>query len=356
MAHRANQDAPFYALQTPGTQPIQHGMRTADHVLAAVSRSFYLTIRLLPPVLREPVGLAYLLARASDTVADSAGSPAQERLAALAAMNTALRDGGPAPDLSRFIPGVPDPSEKELLARLGEIWQRLDAASPGDREEIVRVLGEILRGQSLDLRRFGGCGPERVAALATPEELEDYTYSVAGCVGEFWTRLCLRHLPRYARGGIPPEALTRLGVSFGKGLQLVNILRDTPADLAQGRCYLPVTDLAGHPPESLRDTPALARPTCDRWLARAQAHLDDGLRYIESIRPWRLRLACFLPWALGVETLGLMAQTRPLETARRIKVPRAEVRRLLLLGAVACLGNGLLGIAAARIQAGSKGR
>ena len=40
-------------------------------LLPQVSRSFYLTIRVLPADLRRPVGLAYLLARAADTIADT---------------------------------------------------------------------------------------------------------------------------------------------------------------------------------------------------------------------------------------------------------------------------------------------
>ena len=36
-------------------------------LLRPVSRSFYLSIRLLPRALRQPVALAYLLARTSDT-------------------------------------------------------------------------------------------------------------------------------------------------------------------------------------------------------------------------------------------------------------------------------------------------
>src|SRR5437762_12501607 len=39
-------------------------------ILARVSRSFYLSIRLLPKKLRDPVSLGYLLARAADTIAD----------------------------------------------------------------------------------------------------------------------------------------------------------------------------------------------------------------------------------------------------------------------------------------------
>ena len=318
------------------------------NLLAAVSRSFYLTIRVLPPALRMPVGLAYLLARTSDTVADSAGAPPELRLELLRQMGEALRGRGPLPGFSPLAPGVSDPSERTLLEQAGTLFALLAATPPEDREEIAWVLDEILRGQKLDLTRFGCNGDGRVRALTTAEELDDYTYSVAGCVGEFWTRICSKHLTNYAPG-TSPEALLKLGASFGKGLQLVNILRDAPADLANGRCYLPSQEL-GAAPEALRTNPALARPVCDRWMARAREHLDDGLRYLEAIRPWRLRLACFLPWALGVRTLGLIERSRPLETAHRVKVTRKEVRRLLFLGLLGAFSPFALRRAAARVQ------
>ena len=59
--------------------------------------------------------------------------------------------------------------------------------------------------------------------------MDDYTYRVAGCVGEFWTRLCRAHL--FPRAVVDDAMLLRDGIRFGKGLQLVNILRDIPADL-----------------------------------------------------------------------------------------------------------------------------
>src|SRR5437868_13086051 len=49
-------------------------------LLKPVSRSFYLSIRLLPRALREPVALAYLLARTSDTIADSNAMSAEKRI------------------------------------------------------------------------------------------------------------------------------------------------------------------------------------------------------------------------------------------------------------------------------------
>lgn len=146
------------------------------------------------------------------------------------------------------------------------------------------------------------------------------------------------------------EELSRLGAAFGKGLQLVNILRDAPADLDSGRCYFPEEELGEIDPAVLRNTPALARPVYNRWMTRARVHLDDGLRYIEAVRPWRLRLACFLPWALAVRTLQLLEHSLPLETPQRVKVSRKEVRQLLLIGAMAALGNPFLKKAARYVK------
>src|SRR4051812_39196118 len=52
-------------------------------LLRGVSRSFYLSIRLLPEGMREPVAVAYLLARATDTVADTTRIGAAQRRAQL---------------------------------------------------------------------------------------------------------------------------------------------------------------------------------------------------------------------------------------------------------------------------------
>ena len=312
-------------------------------VLASVSRSFYLTIRALPPALRRPVGLAYLLARSSDTIADSAGTDAAMRIVALRELGTAIQGGGPTPDLTHLGAGVSDPAEQALLGRVGTLVALLHATEPEDRDSIVRVLEEILRGQALDVGRFPKAGDGEVRALSTAGELEDYTYSVAGCVGDFWTRICMRHLRDYSRKDA--GEMVRLGVAFGKGLQLVNILRDLPADLANGRCYLPADEFAALGVETadlgtlLKERPELARPVFLRWLARARNHLDSAFCYLEAVRPWRLRLACFLPWALGVKTLGLLEQSPSLETSERVKVPRAEVRRMLWQGVLAAPSN-----------------
>src|SRR5204863_1865909 len=117
----------------------------------------------------------------------------------------------------------------------------LETMSGADRKLIRCVLDIITSGQELDLRRLGSASVGVIAALATDADLDDYTYRVAGCVGEFWTRICRTHL--FPTAPLDDAWLLANGVRFGKGLQLVNILRDLSADLHEGRCYMPAAEL-----------------------------------------------------------------------------------------------------------------
>ncbi len=317
--------APFYAELAP--------------LLASVSRSFFLSIKFLPGGLRGPIALAYLLARTSDTIADSADAPPPLRLKCLAAFREMIAGrqtpGGVAFLQSSIVPT--DAGERELMEKTERCLQWLAALDDCDRGDVVEVLGEIIRGQELDVERFASGG--EITALQTAAELDEYTWLVAGCVGDFWTRLCFRHLKLFAR--LDETRMRALGANFGKGLQLVNILRDLPADLKAGRCYLPADELAraGLTPSQLAAKPERARPVFERWHQQALAHLDDAFRYIQAARNRRMRFACILPWQLGLRTLALLKKTPSLETATRVKVTRREVRAILLLAPLAACSD-----------------
>jgi farnesyl-diphosphate farnesyltransferase len=309
-------------------------------LLASVSRSFYLSIRLLPASLREPIALAYLLARASDTIADTASARAADRLEHLQSFSRILH-GEENATLARVHAEIrPEHSgERMLIAELDHCIEWLDALSISDRAEIVRVMEKIIRGQTLDLERFGDTIPEEITALPTAADLDEYTYLVAGCVGEFWTALCLSHVRKYAT--IPTDELMRLSVRFGQGLQLVNILRDLPADLGAGRCYLPEDELRamGVAPRSLPANPGVARGVVEHWVSQAGAWLDDGRKYIRALRPARIRAGCFIPWYLGIKTLQLLRKQPPLESGKRLKVSRGTVRFALCESFFAAVTN-----------------
>lgn len=194
------------------------------------------------------------------------------------------------------------------------------------------MLETITGGQELDLRRFADASVSHLVALSTAAELNDYTYQVAGCVGEFWTRMCRAHL--FSTAPLDEAALMARGVRFGQGLQLVNILRDLPADLRQGRCYLPAEELsiAGLKPEALLDPASerRLRPVYNGWLDRAEAHLRAGWAYTNALPLGcvRVRLACAWPLLIGMETLKLLRTENVLDPQRRIKVSRGQVRRI----------------------------
>ena len=310
-------------------------------LLASVSRSFYLSIRLLPRKLRAPIGLAYLLARASDTIADSAEVPEADRTRHLAAFLRMVRTGKPdgLPELQQEI-HTPHPGETVLLCNIERCLQWLGQVDTKDRGEIVNVLERIISGQTKDLERFGG--GQHVVALQSAEELDEYTYLVAGCVGEFWTRVCLNHLPNCSTLGLAD--LRRLGAEYGKGLQLVNILRDFTSDLRQGRCYLPEPELRaiGTSPTPLLDAPEKAQPVFDHWRERAAAQLDAGYEYIATLRYARLRIACFLPWYLGLRTLRLLGKPDVLKQPNKVKVSRTTVRFAFIYALASAYSEGAL--------------
>ena len=301
-------------------------------LLRDVSRSFYLSIRLLPQALRRTVGVAYLLARASDTIADSTALPAPLRQQLLADFAGSVAGVPVDPSaLARIAatagPAVADPRERMLLGALLRCVDWLNALPPADLADTRIVLGHITRGQALDIERFEqGAGAR---ALQSAAEVDDYTYLVAGCVGEFWTDLCVRHVNPFA--SLPPDRMRVLGREYGMGLQLVNILRDAGADLAAGRCYLPADELAreGIPLQELARAPAELEPVWSRWHALACGRLEQGVLYAHAVNSPRIRAAAALPALIGVRTLALLHEAGGQSLRRTVKVPRREVRGIL---------------------------
>jgi farnesyl-diphosphate farnesyltransferase len=297
-------------------------------LLKPVSRSFYISIRLLPKALREPVALGYLLARTSDTIADGSAVDVEKRIELLDRFARAIagKEQPMGNDLAqlRSSPGMTE-GEKALLGSADEILQSLQNLSTEDQRDVRELLAVITRGQRQDLTRWRG----RLAALANADQLREYTYLVAGCVGEFWTRVCFRKVQSFTAR---MEAdMLELGRKYGRGLQLVNILRDAGGDLRAGRCYFPEEELrdAGLAPADLLNAPDAFLPIYQRWIAEARAGLDAGLEYSIAINPPRVRVATVLPARIGVRTLSLIEESGLEALSTRVKVPRGEVRSMI---------------------------
>ncbi len=335
------QDQPTLVVPSAGDDALED---LGGDLLTSVSRSFSLTIRLLPEPLREPITLGYLIARAQDTVADTPALPAGSRLEHLRALLDMVKYG-PDPEILRplgrdLISKQEHDGERDLLEQLDRCLAWLEAQPADDRWELRRTLARIGRAQELDLLRFGDAAPDAPKSLATAAELDEYTYLIAGCVGELWTQLCQRHLEA-GWSKLGEDEMLALGKRFGQGLQTVNILRDLPEDLANGRCYIPAALLAQHglEPADLRKEPARARPLLDALRHQAVEHLDAAWDYVQALTPRKLRYACALPVLIGLETLGLLAKTSPLESSERLKVSRGSIANLMTSAKVGALFN-----------------
>src|SRR2546430_7711515 len=301
-------------------------------LLRSVSRSFYLSIRCLPVQLREPIALAYLLARTTDTVADTAqisGSVRMETVKLLSngIQGTASRDVV-AEVIASFVSLQENASERRLLESLPDCLGCLEAMEHADRNDIRFVLEKITRGQMLDLRRFDD--PNKIRALGTAADLDEYTYLVAGCVGEFWTQLCFRHVRQFANRS--EDEMLALGKSYGMALQLINVLRDAGSDLRAGRCYFPEFELrAAHliPSQILSESERF-QPVYESWLEKAKAGLECGMQYSRAIQNGRVRAATVLPALIGARTLALLHAAGPMALQHTVKVPRSEVRAMIV--------------------------
>jgi len=214
-----------------------------------------------------------------------------------------------------------------LIEALQPCLDWLDQSEVLDREEVRAVLEQINRGQILDLERFRD--PKRIVALETSAQLDEYTYLVAGSAGEFWTRLCFRHLRKFATRS--EDEMLAMGKRYGMGLQLINILRDAGTDLRTGRCYFPNDELvvaAMEPSQILRE-PERFQPIYRKWREKAERGIEAGLQYARAIRNRRVRTATVLPALIVARTLALLRDAAATVLRRRIKVPRGEVRAIV---------------------------
>ena len=296
---------------------------------------------MVPADVRDQIGLGYLFARAADTIADTDLIDRARRLEYLSQLKAQFVSEQISWSQIRDIqqamgPLQQDSSERVLLERLEDCFRLFQECSPEDRRRVQRLMTTLTQGMEMDLSRFPGQSVEDLVALKTLDDLDRYTYYVAGCVGEFWTDLMCAHRTALASWNV--RHMSDLGIRFGKGLQLTNIVKDIAHDLQKGRCYIPETMLAeaGLTPRDLLDQTNLPRfrPVLSKLVRMATEHLDQGWMYTMSIprQEIRLRLSCMWPILSAGESLKLVLHSPDLlNPAVKVKIPRSKVYQILAL-------------------------
>ena len=318
-----------------------------DLLLCDVARSFYLTIKVLPKKMRRPVALAYLLARAADSVADMQEVPCELQIQLLTlfrrlVQSVELDEAG----VLQFIQEVPEqyvkPGEQRLIQALLPVFNHYLALPQADRVDVRHVVMTLTEGMLFDLDYFD-VTPNDVRALSEDRQIQRYTYLVAGCVGEFWTRLMLRHFSILSHDAAASR-LQQQGIRFGQALQFTNILRDIYEDAERGRCYLPIgtANTMQWPRQQLFSQALVHSVEC--YLKHAVDCYQDAECYLLTIprRHWRLRLAALWPQVIGLYTLTLLAQNPRWFYENKVqKIKRQQVYRMLFFSLFMVFSNTL---------------
>jgi farnesyl-diphosphate farnesyltransferase len=212
-------------------------MTNLTNLLEKTSRTFALSIPVLPEPTRREVMIAYLLFRIADTFEDAAHWPPEDRIAALSAFNALLTDYSRerAQTLSRgWVERnvAHHAGYRELMSEVPFVLDAFFALSP---DAVGPIRKHVIRSAD-GMAGIVSQTREGHLTLHSIRELKDYCYIVAGIVGEMLSELFL--LDRPALSGIAMYLRER-AATFGEALQLVNILKDSAVDAEEGRRYLP---------------------------------------------------------------------------------------------------------------------
>jgi len=311
-----------------------------QHILKNVSRSFYLSLSVLPGSVQKQVSLAYLFCRAADTIADTQLFPHSQRLQILQAFRKQFCLDCPSFDALKQLQAAmlsqrTSKGEEQLLHHLSDCFRVFQRLSEVDRQLIRELVLTLTHGMEMDLTCFPGETASTACALPDLATLDLYTYYVAGVVGEFWTKIHKVHMQTWRPHKF--QALCALGVRFGKGLQMTNILKDLGKDLSVGRCYLPSEQLEQlqvrveelTKPEAIQQL----RPLIIQLTWQTLDHLDQACQYILQLpyHALRLRLSCMWPLLFAIQTLEVVCQSEELlYPEARVKISRGAVYRTIL--------------------------
>jgi farnesyl-diphosphate farnesyltransferase len=309
-------------------------------ILPAVSRTFALSIRILPGQLGKAVRNAYLLCRIADTVEDEAGRSAAEKAALFDALAACFEGPEATTAFVRRVESIAgDPAHVRLARNANLVFDEYRALPGRTRECVGRWVREMIGG----MRKFTLAYPEGIR-IQTLDEYREYCYYVAGTVGYMLTDLWREH-----SGSIGPReyaALRERSRAFGEALQTVNILKDVAQDARhENSIYIPEQVLREH--GSAHDT-VLAGEHADANRAALGAlvqlawqDLELATEYLLAIprRAVAIRLFCALPLLFAYATLRDLTRKPSALAGTGVKISRKEVKSLTALSMVGVFSN-----------------
>ncbi|RDW21245.1 squalene/phytoene synthase family protein [Oceanobacillus chungangensis] len=239
--------------------------KDAMRVLKQTSRTFFIPINTLNPTLKSTVGSAYLCMRAIDEIEDHETLDSNLKQHLLLTTAELLKQPFNVEAYEQLL----KPYESllpEVTLRLGD-WL---AVCPDEiRDKVKESTSIMAKGMAKWV--------EKDWIVKTKEDLDEYTYYVAGLVG-----VMLSDIWKWYNN---TETDYDLAIGYGRGLQAVNMLRNQDEDAERGVQFLP------------------EGWTRNDMFQYAAANLDMADEYIKSINTRSILLFCKIPLALAKKTL-----------------------------------------------------
>ncbi|SKA56621.1 farnesyl-diphosphate farnesyltransferase [Succinivibrio dextrinosolvens DSM 3072] len=291
--------------------------------LRNVSRTFALTIPMLPEALIDYISNAYLLCRIADTVEDDPKAQVEKKISWLKSFSLFCKEGfNDEMELLKLHKQAVDLVHDGAVDKEFALIEDMPAVIKRTLGFPIKVRNILSKGVSI--LSLGMSRSLEGTEIRNINDVDHYCYYVAGVVGELLAALFSEH-----NHDIDKKALMDLSVSFGEGLQLTNILKDRLVDKDRDACFLPIARDGSNSAEVIKE-----------YLAICQGHLDDALSFILRIptKESGIRLFCLLNIAMATATLKLLNDADP-ETDRIVKISRKTVKILYILSKMVVKNN-----------------
>jgi farnesyl-diphosphate farnesyltransferase len=333
--------------------PSRRAHEFCREILPAVSRTFALSIRLLPGDLGSAVRTAYLICRIADTIEDEPRLSAEEKAALLDALAACFSGEEQALEFTtRAATITGEPAHVRLVGNTDLVFSAYRDLPGPTRAAVEHWVREMIAG----MRKFALAYPRGVR-IQSLDEYKEYCYYVAGTVGYLLTDLWHEHSPSIGRTQY--EALRERCRAFAEALQTVNILKDVARDAEhENSIYVPEELLREH--GSAHDTILASnrlhetRAALSTLVQLAWHDLDQATAYLLTIprRAASIRLFCALPLLFAYATLrDLTANADALARREVVKISRAEVKSLTALSVIGVFSNRVMAWLVARTRA-----
>ena len=260
----------------------------AMDMLKKTSRTFYIPITILESTMKKAVASAYLCMRAIDEIEDHETLNSDIKQHLLREISKMLRGTFDKEAYAQLVKNYTDKLPPVSL-RLGD-W--LDFCPAESLDKVKKSTSEMAEGMA----KWVGKNWQ----VRTREDLDEYTYYVAGLVGVMLSDLWKEN------AGI--ETSRELAIGYGRGLQAVNILRNKEEDSERGVQFFPE-----------------GWTRADMFIY-AEDNLTKADEYLKSINHRRILLFCKLPLALAHKTLKALKSGREKITREEVEATVEEIR------------------------------